>query len=419
MLLVCSASADAHAMIADPLGGGPAGVVVNVGQYVVELAVEGASAFRLSFTPKNKIPAQIDCPMIAMKTGYAKQTTTKDSISTSFGTLALDASTGSLSLADAAGKTLFKQAINIQKATYPGGHALPAISVTLGASAGAKFYGAGAGHHVGFELNKTSSTAYVSNTELMTSRFWSTDGYAALGVSAIPSTDPVGGSNKYGAAWAVAKGGGSVTYTIQGETADIYLMPAADAFAGIKTHWDLTGPAVVPPKYAFGFMACRWGWQSADYIEEMLTAFRTGGNTTGGGFPIDAFISDFEWYTPEPDYALPSAGTDSFKDFDFDRKGDCKEQTDGEGGEGGEGGSRGGCQHATFPNPEAQLLHYHKDLHFKFGGWTIGGTHAGGAAGGTRNLNYSNPDVREWYQQNMQWYFTINGGDAAVDFWWN
>lgn len=48
-------------------------------------------------------------------------------------------------------------------------------------------------------------------------------------------------------------------------------------------------------------------------------------------------------------------------------------------------------------------------------GWTIGGTHAGGAAGGTRNLNYSNPDVREWYQQNMQWYFTINGGDAAVD----
>lgn len=96
MLLVCSASADAHAMIADPLGGGPAGVVVNVGQYVVELAVEGASAFRLSITPKNKIPAQIDCPMIAMKTGYAKQTTTKDSISTSFGTLALDASTGQL-----------------------------------------------------------------------------------------------------------------------------------------------------------------------------------------------------------------------------------------------------------------------------------------------------------------------------------
>lgn len=65
---------------------------------------------------------------------------------------------------------------------------------------------------------------------------------------------------------------------------------------------NVVGPAVMPPKYAFGFMACRWGWQSEAYIEEMLTAFRTGGNTTGGGFPIDAWISDFEWYTPEPDY---------------------------------------------------------------------------------------------------------------------
>lgn len=60
-------------------------------------------------------------------------------------------------------------------------------------------------------------------------------------------------------------------------------MPSADAFAGVKVHWDLTGDAVLPPRYAFGFMACRWGWQSEAYIEEMLTAFRTGGNTTGGG----------------------------------------------------------------------------------------------------------------------------------------
>ena len=47
------------------------------------------------------------------------------------------------------------------------------------------------------------------------------------------------------------------------------------------------------------------------------------------------------------------------------------------------------------------------------------GSHAGGAAGGSRNLNYSNPDVREWYQQQMQHYHTINGGAAPVEFWWN
>ena len=212
-----------------------------------------------------------------------------------------------------------------------------------------------------------------------------------------------------GAAWSGAGAGAGVTYTILGESADIYLMPSTDAFAGVKTHWELTGadqattvkcspllparalgglamcapspaPKRLPPclhsrhahtgargdlahppgartrtlttiptatatqrrcrcrcarrarararRYAFGFMACRWGWESAAYIDEMLTAFRTGGNTTGGGFPIDAFISDFEWYTPEPDYALPAAGTDSFKDFDFDRKGDCKSDGD-------------------------------------------------------------------------------------------
>ena len=118
--------------------------------------------------------------------------------------------------------------------------------------------------------------------------------------------------------------------------------------------------------------------------------------------------------SPSHSQALPSAGTDTFKDFDFDRKGDCKSsttRTDTVGGGGDDSSSnRGGCQQATFPNPETQLLHYHEDLHFKFGGirkprlgnkanltmarskgWTIGGTHAGGAAGGSRNLNYSNP----------------------------
>ena len=77
----------------------------------------------------------------------------------------------------------------------------------------------------------------------------------ATGVSGIPSTDPVGGSNKYGAAWKVQDHGKSVTYTIQGSSADIYLMPAADAFAGIKTHWDLTGEYPPPPPKK-GLRAC-------------------------------------------------------------------------------------------------------------------------------------------------------------------
>ena len=122
-----------------------------------------------------------------------------------------------------------------------------------------------------------------------------------------------------------------------------------------------------------------------------------------------ALLADFRprrRYTPEPDYSLAPGGTDAFKDFDFDRKGDRK-------------------QKATFPQPEAQLLHYRKDLNFRFGGirkprlgnkgnitmakskgWmlksTLGdgenSTLGAGALGG-RNLNYSIPAVRDWYQQ--------------------
>jgi hypothetical protein len=42
-------------------------------------------------------------------------------------------------------------------------------------------------------------------------------------------------------------------------------------------------------RYAFGFWACRWGWTDRDYIFEMLSDFRN------GSYPLDAWISDFEW----------------------------------------------------------------------------------------------------------------------------
>jgi alpha-glucosidase (family GH31 glycosyl hydrolase) len=48
----------------------------------------------------------------------------------------------------------------------------------------------------------------------------------------------------------------------------------------------------VPPRYAFGFLASRWGWNNASYIEDVVQQFRD------GQFPIDSIISDFEWYSP-------------------------------------------------------------------------------------------------------------------------
>jgi hypothetical protein len=156
--------------------------------------------------------------MIVAKTTHAAATSTKNSISTSFGSLTLDA-TGTLILTNAKGAIISKTSLNITHTTFPLSNAakggdLRALSLSFGHTADAKLYGAGAGHSVGFSLEKNASYAHVDNTELMTSRFWSTDGYAALGVSPIPSVDPLGGSNSYGAAYKTSANG--VDYIIQG-----------------------------------------------------------------------------------------------------------------------------------------------------------------------------------------------------------
>lgn len=267
-----------------------AAVVVSVSGFKVELAVQGPSAFRLSACKAPCTPTQIQTVMLDPDAAHAAATTTASSIKTAFGTLALDAS-GTLTLSDPAGKVLSSAPLSLnQTADAELG---TTTRLSFGKSTGAKLYGAGAGHTVGFELAKTESNPKVANTELEVSRFWSTDGFAALGVTPLPSdpNDP----KSYPAAWKA--GQTDVSYSIKGKSADIYLMPSADAFAGLQAHWALTGQAALPPRYAFGFMACRWGWRSAEYIETMLNGFRTGGNITGGGFPIDAWISDVRPFT--------------------------------------------------------------------------------------------------------------------------
>lgn len=99
-------------------------------------------------------------------------------------------------------------------------------------------------------------------------------------------------------------------------------MPTTEGLrGGTAAYYKLTGSPKVLPRYAFGFLACRWGWDchtgckpgetSPQYIQRMLTDFRN------GSYPIDAFISDFEWYTKTPDYTLQPAGVPDFTDFWF------------------------------------------------------------------------------------------------------
>ena len=58
----------------------------------------------------------------------------------------------------------------------------------------------------------------------------------------------------------------------------------------------------MPPRYAFGFLACRWGWGNRSYIESTLATFRS------GKYPIDAYINDFGWFTNVSDYPFSPTG---------------------------------------------------------------------------------------------------------------
>jgi len=97
---------------------------------------------------------------------------------------------------------------------------------------------------------------------------------------------------------------------VKGPRADLYLMPAPTLRAATSAYFALTGAPKVLPRYAYGFMASRWGWDRPDvpgesvphYVWRTLELFRN------GSFPIDSLIADFEWYTLTPDYMLPAKG---------------------------------------------------------------------------------------------------------------
>ena len=132
----------------------------------------------------------------------------------------------------------------------------------------------------------------------------------------------------------------------------------------------------------------------------MLSRFRN------GSYPLDAFISDFGWYTPVPDYNLPPTGSPTFQDFTYNP--------------------------VTFPDNGANIVaKYRDELHLRFGGirkprlgnsaliamaeqkgWSV--RQPSGGNGGPRNLNFSRADTRQWYHEQNA-HFLPEG----VEFWWN
>ena len=65
-----------------------------------------------------------------------------------------------------------------------------------------------------------------------------------------------------------------MAWTFPGRTADLYLMPAASLRQAEGAYVDLTGHPKVSPKWTFGYLQSRWGWEDKAYIENTLKTFQ-------------------------------------------------------------------------------------------------------------------------------------------------
>jgi hypothetical protein len=207
-------------------------------------------------------------------------------------------------------------------------------SVVSFSTNGNALYGRGCGPGDDTTLTAFANSAMVENRMTYVPYYFSTDGYSALGV--VNVTTGSGKSNYFPADYSSA--GNQLTWTFpQNGPFELYLMPAANIDAGTTAYYQLTGAARVPPRYAFGFIASRWGWTDRAYIEDVLSTFRS------GQYPADAFITDFEWFTNVSDYSFGPTGYPWYNDF--------------------------GYYNVTFPQPQIQLANYHKSpYNFKMGG---------------------------------------------------
>ena len=259
----------------------------------------------------------------------------------------------------------------------------------------AAIYGSG---DVNSGILQTQGQGRVGNGTTGVPFYWTNAGYSAF---------VLGESDNAPASWQRNPADGRITWTAPGNSIYLYLTPAATLEQASQDYAELTGKPPVPPRWAMGYMQSRWGWQNKAYIDDTLKQF------IDRKLPVDVFIFDFEWYTAQNDYGVPAAGATGFSDFSFNP--------------------------ALFPDPEKQIADLHaKGVHMvgirkprlgnleslnqlRMRGWitaidsaVAGGR--GGRGGGTeqRLLDYSKPEVRDWYARQIAPLLK-----AGVDGWWN
>jgi len=294
-------------------------------------------------------------------------------IKTSYGKLMINTDTKVWLLYDAAGRAL------IQNGTYSS--AADTIKITY--TAEGLLYGSGNKSSKSLEKNQGASAAFNGVADIP--YFWNSAGYSAFGVSA---------NDNKPATWNRANDKATLTWKFIGKAANLYLWPAKTIYDGASGYIKLTGRPKLPPRWAFGYLQSKWGWNDSTYVADVATKFRT------HKLPVDAFIFDFEWYTTTPDYSVHKEGKEGFTDFTFNPK--------------------------LFPHPAKQIAEL-KSQGIKFigirkprlgnnllldtaraNGWLMNPNTD------SRDLNFSNPALRKWFEEKTRPLL-----NAGVDAWWD
>jgi alpha-glucosidase len=365
------------------------GVVVKIGGAEIEAALATAGAFRLSVSYDGKPQAHQSIFLADSTDPTLVQSNVVHKgrlvgVATAVGELLIDPVDGVWTLHDGQGGVIIPPSKFGKTTEEHSGKPAVSIEVEWEKDKPVAFYGCGNGVDL---LQQEQGRSRVGNGIAVVPHYWSDTGYAVLAVSSDDNAP---------ASWSTSNGQDHVTWTFEGTSADLYLMPAATLYDAAAAYAELSGRPAVPPRWTFGYLQSRWGWVDRAYIEDTLAQF------ADRNLPVDAFIFDFEWYTTKPDYRVDAAGETNFSDF--------------------------GWNPALFPEPAKQLANYAaqgvrvigirkprmgnsetlKMIRAK--GWDL--PQAGGVD--ARTVNFQKPEARQWYAQQLGPLI-----DAGIAGWWD
>lgn len=370
------------------------GVLVVANGRWFELAADVRGAFRLSISAAGAPPAAATVFLrpASGSSAVAVRIVREDAlvgIANATGALLVDPRTGAWTLRDGGGGILVRPLAAAATEAPPDPRAgVTRVRVGWPRDTPIRGYGSGNGT---LALAQTEGRSEVGNGRAVIPFLWSPTGYAMLAV---------GEDDARPASWRGDAGRSRLEWTFPGRVAHLYLAPAPTLKDAARVLAELTGAAPVPPRWTFGYLQSRWGWKSRADLERVFREFRR------RRFPVDAFILDFEWYTAEPDYEVPSRGRRDFPDFRANPK--------------------------LFPDPARQLAEFHaRGLRMvairkpRIGDtatlralaerkWLLTFGPDAPRKWSVRELDFRRPELRRWYSERLRPLV-----EAGFDAWWN